>query len=270
LEVFHTQTISQSLFIKILPSLLLLSAIYLGIIIFLIIFFKVKNLVKFKKAFLIITLIFIIIIILLLIISSFSSTGVSHNREEAINDTDSTIDQSLYDLDSHNTITEYNIDIDNEPFKIILIQTEELTPLKPEDEGFSIYKNGYYGEFKLLLLKNELIVDILDLNDCFNLKYIGFIGEFTLVGQDLNNDGIEDYNIGIMGNDDFEFIVFTVKENSFEIFTFDGEEILRRPNPHHSESFLKGSEGELIVTARGEHRFYRKRYFWNGLQFISE
>lgn len=254
------------MFIKILPSLLLLAAIYLSIIIIMVLinFFKVKNLVKFKKPFLIITLIFIIIIIFLLIISLFCSTGNNSNN------TDSTIDQSLYDLDSHNTITEYNIDIDNEPFKIILIQTEELTPLKPEDEGFSIYKNGYYGEFKLLLLKDELIVDILDLNDCFNLKYIGFIGEFTLVGQDLNNDGIEDYNIGIMGNDDFEFIVFTVKENSFEIFTFDGEEILRRPNPHHSESFLKGSEGELIVAVRGDHRFYRKRYFWNGLQFISE
>ncbi len=216
-----------------------------------------------KKIIIISTIIFIIIVL-----SIFSF--ISHIGEEAIKNTNSTIDQSLYDIDSHNTITEYNIDIDNEPFKIILIQTEELTPLKSEDEGFSIYKSGYYGEFKLLLLKNELIVDILDLNDCFNLKYIGFIGKFTLVGQDLNNDGIEDYNIGIMGNDDFEFIVFTVKENSFEIFTFDGKEILKRPNPHHSESFLKGSEGELIVAVRGDHRFYRKRYFWNGFQFLSE
>ncbi len=216
-----------------------------------------------KKILSISTIIFIIIVL-----SIFSF--VSHNREEAIKETDVTIDQSLYDLDSHNIITEYSIDIDNEPFKIILIQTEELVPLKPGDEGFSIYKSGYYGEFKLLLLKDELIVDILDLNDCFNPKHIGFIGKFTLVGEDLNNDGIEDYNIGIMGDDDFEFIVFTVKENSFEIFTFDGKEILRRPNPHHSEGFLKGSEGELIVTVRGEHRFYRKRYFWNGFQFISE
>jgi len=68
--------------IKILPSLLLLSAIYLGviIIIFLINFFKVKNLVKFKKPFLIITLIFIIIIIVLLIISLFCSTGNNYNE----------------------------------------------------------------------------------------------------------------------------------------------------------------------------------------------
>jgi len=216
-----------------------------------------------KKIISISTIIFIIIVL-----SIFSF--ISHNGEEAIKDTDVTIDQSLYDLDSHNTITEYNIDIDDGPFKIILIQTEELTPLKPEDKGFSIYKSRYYGKFKLLLLKDELIVDILDLNDCFNLEYIGFMGKFTLVGEDLNNDGIEDYNIGIMGDDDFEFIAFTVKENSFEIFTFDGEEILNRPNPHHSEGFLKGSEGELIVTVRGEHRFYRKRYFWNGFQFISE
>lgn len=209
------------------------------------------------------------IVFIVLVLSIFFVT--TQNEEVHIKNEKKGDIQNYYNLNSYNTITEYSIVTENELLKIKLIQTRKKTPFTPEDEAFNIYKSAYYGEFNLFLLKDELIVDTLNLNECFELKDIGFIGKFTLVGDDINCDGFEDYNIGIMNDDEFEFVVFTVIENSFEVFTFDNEKVIKRASTHHSDDFFIGAEGEVIVTLRsGNHGFYEKKYFWDGVQFLSE
>lgn len=216
-----------------------------------------------KKPICIYTMTFII-----LLLSSCSIVGNEESLAE-VNNEDNI--QSLNNVDSGNVVTEYSNDTENNTYEIILIQTEELLPLIPEDDDFDIYKSAYYGEFELRLIKDERIIDSLNLNDCFGLEKIGFIGKFTLADDDINNDGNADFNIGIMNDGIFEFIVFTVRDNKFDAFQFDDSKILMRVSPHHSKNFKKGLDGEIIITLPKEiGGFYEKIYYWDGAQFLSK
>ncbi|MCK5763670.1 MAG: hypothetical protein KAH05_06090 [Clostridiales bacterium] len=166
-------------------------------------------------------------------------------------------------------ITEYK----NDSFEIKFVQTKELPPLTPDDENFDIYKSAYYGQFELWLIKDDVTVDILNLNNHFGMRSIGFIGKFDFVDDDINGDGNPDFNIGIMKDDIFEFVVFTVDYKSIKVFLFDGSYILKSAITNHSERFTRGTEGELIITLPKDiGGFYERKYLWNEtwVQFESD
>ncbi len=148
-----------------------------------------------------------------------------------------------------------------------------MPPLTPDDEDFNIYKSGYYGRFELWLIKDGKTVDIMSLNTHYDRNYIGFIGDFDLVDDDINGDGNADFNIGIMAEDLFEYVVFTVNQKSFDVFLFDEKGSLLSASKHHSEKFKQGSKGELIISLpKDTGGYYEEKYFWNELriQFESE
>jgi len=204
------------------------------------------------------------VVLIALLLSS--CTVVVEDEESYIESKDI---QNHYDVSSNNVVVKYCNDAKNNDYEIMLVQTDEL-PLSPEDDDFDIYKSAYYGEFELWLIKDESIVDLLNLNDLFGVENIGFIGKFDLVRDDLNNDGKMDFNIGIRNENSFNYIVFTVKENSFKVFTFDGSKILKSASTHHSEEFERGAEGEIVITLpKNVGGFYEKRYYWKGDEFKS-
>jgi hypothetical protein len=169
-------------------------------------------------------------------------------------------------------IAEYNNTGDN-PYEVMLVQTEVLTPLTRDDEGFDMYLSGFYGGFELWLVKEGEVVDSLKFNECFGYEKIGFVGTFPINGADYNDDGNLDFNIGIIDKRGSGAIVFTVKDDSFHVFTFDGSKIFRRINPHHSEPYLRGSEGELSIEHFQKEEggeYYLEKYYWDGMQFISK
>lgn len=153
---------------------------------------------------------------------------------------------------------------ENDSFEIKLIQHEEIRPPTPDDDNFSIYTSAYYGHFSLQLSEDDRVIDSLSLTNHFG-AIIGFIGDFDFVDDDINGDGLPDFNIGIMKEPYFEFIVFTIKDKSFQIFMFDGSYILKSTPTNHSDQFERGPEGELIITLPNKYTagYYEKRYFWN-------
>lgn len=167
-------------------------------------------------------------------------------------------------IDGSKIIAAFTSTGDN-PFEVKLVQTVVLTPLTPNDEGFDRNLSGFYGGFELWLVKDGKVVDSLDFNECFGYEKIGFVGPFLIVGDDYNDDGKLDFNIGIIDKRGSAVIFFTVEENSFQMFTFEGSKTLMRANPHHSEDFQRGTEGELLINRPGGS--YEK-YFWDGIQFV--
>ena len=152
----------------------------------------------------------------------------------------------------------------NDSYEIQLIQFKEVPPPTPDDKNFNIYTSAYYGDFGLQLLEDGRIIDSLSLTNYFK-AIIGFIGDFDLVDDDINGDGLPDFNIGIMKEPYFEFVVFTVKDKSFHVFMFDGSYTLKSTPTNHSDQFERGPEGELLITLPYKHigGYYEKSYFWN-------
>lgn len=161
-------------------------------------------------------------------------------------------------------IAEY-INTGDNPYQVMLVQTTVLTPLTPDDEDFDRYLSGFYGGFELWLVKKGEVVDSLDFNECFGYEKIGFIGTFPIVGEDFNDDGNLDFNIGIIDKRGSVVTFFTVRDDSLDVFTFDGSKTLLRASPHHSEDFQRGPEGELLINRSGGPF---EKYFWNGIQFV--
>ncbi len=174
-------------------------------------------------------------------------------------------------IDGSKIIAEFNNTGDN-PYEVKLVQTVVLTPLTPDDEDFDMYNSGFYGAFELWLVKDGEVVDSLDFNECFGYEKIGFVCPFPIVGDDYNDDGNLDFNIGIIDKRGSAVIFFTVKDDSLYVFTFDDSKILMRANLHHSEDIQRGVDGELLINLPKKEGggYYLERYVWDGVQFVSK
>lgn len=155
----------------------------------------------------------------------------------------------------------------DDPYEVMLVQTEVLPPLTPDDQSFDMYLSGFYGGFDLLLVKQGEIIDSLNFNECFGYEKIGFIGPFSICGADYNDDGNLDFNIGIIDKRGSATIFFTVEEDALQIFTFDGESLVMVANPHHSETYQPRPDGGLVINRPGE---YMDEYVWDGRQFVTK
>ena len=174
-------------------------------------------------------------------------------------------------IDGSKIIAEFNNTGDN-PYEVKLVQTVALTPLTPDDEDFDMYNSGFYGAFELWLVKDGEVVDSLKFNECFGYEKIGFVGTFPIKGADYNDDENLDFNMDIIDKRGSGTIVFTVKDDSLYVFTFDDSKTIMRANPHHSEDFQRGADGELIINLPKKEGggYYLERYFWDGIQFVSK
>lgn len=91
-------------------------------------------------------------------------------------------------------------------------QVEFRNPLKPYDEDFDIYKSYMLGNFDAVVYKNNKEVSRLNINDLFAEATIGWAGPFSIIFNDYNSDGMEEFALGQPdeGSADFKYVLITI------------------------------------------------------------